>query len=55
MKRSLSVCPRGLSLAALIGIGGTSPSALAQSGGDKTLIMALDQSECEDTRPRPRF
>jgi len=40
MKRSLTLAALALSLAVLIG--GTSPSALAQPGGGKTLIMALD-------------
>ena len=50
MRRTLTLAVLALSLGALIG--GTSPSALAQPAGGKTLIMALDQSDVQDARPR---
>jgi peptide/nickel transport system substrate-binding protein len=53
MRRSLSLAVVALSLAALIG--GTSPSALAQPAGGKTLIMALDQSDVKTLDPGREF
>src|SRR5262245_8767415 len=53
MKRSLSFTLIALSLVALVG--GTGPSAQAQSGGGKTLIMALDQSDVKTLDPGREF
>ncbi len=53
MRRTLTLAVLALSLAALIG--GTSPSALAQPAGGKTLIMALDQSDVKTLDPGREF
>ena len=53
MRRTLTLAVLALSLGALIG--GTSPSALAQPAGGKTLIMALDQSDVRTLDPGREF